>query len=133
LDDRNHWYEYLLALNPLDPKQAPGLSRFSTNLFPAAKHQIPFGSADNLITFDTTDKVHSTQKAVGVEWKHEFGDGWSLNNNFKLSRSHADWNSSAGVAPRSLSWPNFFSAMAFQYSGGPLNGRVPAGTYNRIR
>lgn len=129
LDDRNHWFEYLLALNPENPKQAPGLSRYSTNLLPKARHTYPREAAGQLDSWDNTDKAHSRQRVLGMDWKHEFGDGWSINNNAKLSRSWIDRNTSAGVTPRSLAWPNLFSTMAFQFSGGPQNGRVPAGTY----
>ena len=131
MDDRNHWYEYLLARNPEDPKQYPGLSRYSTNLFPKSSHQYPREADDQFATFDTADTVRSRQRYAGVEWNHEFGDGWSINQNVKFSRNWADWNSSSGVTPRSLSWPNFFSTMGIQFSGGGgnLNGRVPPGLY----
>ncbi len=129
LDDRNHWYEYLLARDPQDPKQFPGLSRFSTNLFPKSVHQYPRETDTQLATFDTTDAVRSRQRYVGAEWKHEFGDGWSLAHNIRFARNWADWNSSSGVTPRSLDWPNFFSTMSIQFSGGGQNGRVPAGLY----
>ena len=129
MDDRNHWYEYLLARDPQDPKQFPGLSRYSTNLLPKGSHQYPRESDSTLATFDSADAVRSRQRYAGVEWKHEFGDGWSLNHNIKFSRNWADWNSSSGVTPRSLEWPNFFSTMAIQFSGGGQNGRVPAGLY----
>jgi outer membrane receptor protein involved in Fe transport len=128
-DDRNHWYEYLLALNPEDPRQAPGLSRYSTNLLPAAQHTYPRDAVDSTDTWDNTVKAHSQARALGVDWKHEFTNGWSLGNNLKVSRNGIDRNTSAGVTPRSLAWPNLFSTMAFQFSGGPQNGRVPAGTY----
>jgi hypothetical protein len=130
MDDRNHWYEYLLARDPQDPKQYPGLSRYSTNLLPKSSHQYPREADDQFATFDSNDKVRSRQRYAGVEWKHEFGDGWSLNQNVKFSRNWADWNSSAGVTPRSLEWPNFFSNMLIQFSGGGtnLNGRVPPET-----
>ncbi len=131
MDDRNHWYEYLLARDPQDPKQFAGLSRFSTNLLPKSSHQYPREADNQFATFDTADAVRSRQRYVGVEWKHEFGDGWSVNQNVKFSRNWADWNSSAGVTPRSLEWPNFFSSMLIQFSGGgaALNGRVPPGLY----
>jgi len=131
MDDRNHWYEYLLARDPENPKQYAGLSRFSTNLFPKSSHQFPREADDKFATFDTTDAVRSRQRYAGVEWKHEFGDGWSINQNVKFSRNWADWNSSSGVTPRSLEWPNFFSTMGIQFSGGgaALNGRVPPGLY----
>lgn len=107
MDDRNHWYEYLLARDPQNPKQFPGLSRYSTNLLPKSSHQYPRESDTTFGTFDTADAVRSRQRYVGIDWKHEFGDGWSLSHNVKFSRSWADWNSSAGVTPRSLEWPNF--------------------------
>ncbi len=129
LDDRNHWYEYLLARNPQDPKQYPGLSRFSTNLFPKSSHQYPREADNKFATFDTADAVRSRSRYVGALWKHEFGSGWSISHNIRASRNWADWNSSSGVTPRSLEWPNFFSTMAIQFSGGPQNGRVPAGLY----
>lgn len=131
MDDRNHWYEYLLARDPQDPKQYPGLSRFSTNLFPKSSHQYPREADNEFATFDTADTVRSRQRYAGVEWRHEFGDGWSINQNAKFSRNWADWNSSSGVTPRSLAWPNFFSTMGIQFNGGgtALNNRVPPGLY----
>jgi outer membrane receptor protein involved in Fe transport len=129
MDDRNHWYEYLLARDPQDPKQFPGLSRYSTNLFPKTKFQYPREAEDQFATFDTSDAVRSRQRYGGIEWKHELGDGWSFNHNIKFSRNWADWNSSSGVTPRSLEWPNFYSNMLIQFSGGGQNGRVPAGLY----
>lgn len=128
-DDRNHWFEYLLALNPEDPKQAPGLSRYSTNLLPQARHNYPREAADQLDSWDNAEKAHSQQRALGADWKHEFSHGWSLASNLKVSRSWINRNTSAGVTPRSIAWPNLFSTMAFQFSGGSQNGRVPAGTY----
>jgi len=129
MDDRNHWYEYLLARDPQNPRQYPGLSRYSTNLLPKSSHQYPREGDNQFGTFDTTDAVRSRERYLGAEWKHEFIDGWSLNHNVKFTRNWADWNSSSGVTPRSLDWPNFFSTMAFQFSGGGQNGRVPAGRY----
>jgi outer membrane receptor protein involved in Fe transport len=131
MDDRNHWYEYLLARDPQDPKQYPGLSRYSTNLFPQSSHQYPRESDSTFATFDTADAVRSRQRYAGIEWKHDFADGWSLNHNVKFSRNWADWNSSSGVTPRSLDWPNFFSSMAIQFSGGgnTITNRVPPGLY----
>jgi outer membrane receptor protein involved in Fe transport len=129
LDDRNHWYEYLLARNPEDPQQYPGLSRYSTNLLPKSSHQFPRETDTQFSTFDTTDAVRSRQRYLGAEWKHEFGDGWSVNHNVKFSRNWADWNSSSGITPRSIDWPNFYSTMAIQFSGGGQNGRIPAGLY----
>jgi iron complex outermembrane receptor protein len=128
-DDHNHWYEYQLGMNPTDTKQVAGLSRYSTNLHPQFSHTYPREAADNLDSFDSGDKVRSQQRAVGLDWKHDFGNGWSFNNNTKLARSWQDRNASTGISPRSLAWPNFFSAMGFQFSGGAQNGRVPAGTY----
>jgi outer membrane receptor protein involved in Fe transport len=128
-DDRNHWYEYQLGLNPQDPKQVRQLSRWSTNLLPAARHDYVRHSPDKVETWDTTDKVHSTQRYLGADWKHEFGSGWRIGNNARISRSRTNRNTSANVSPRSLDWPNFFNAMALTFSGGPQNGRVPAGTY----
>ena len=73
--------------------------------------------------------MRSRQRYLGAEWKHEFGDGWSINHNVKFSRNWADWNSSSGVTPRSLEWPNFFSTMGIQFTGGGQANRVPAGLY----
>ncbi|HEY0966511.1 MAG TPA: TonB-dependent receptor [Opitutaceae bacterium] len=140
LNDRNHWYEYLLAKNPQDPVQGPGLSRYSTNLWPAASHQVPYGAADVMTDWDSTDKIHSQQRVFGTQWQHDFGNGWSAAANAKFSRSWADWNSSAGVAPRSLAWPNIMSTLGFTRnaaittsSGTVGNNTVPAGTYSFYR
>jgi len=128
-DDSNHWFEYLLALNPEDPKQAPGLSRFSNNLLPKAQHVFPREAADQFDTWDNTKKAHSQQRYAGADWRHELSDGWSINNNVKASRNWINRNTSANVSPLSLAWPGLFSTMGIQFTGGTQNGRVPAGTY----
>jgi iron complex outermembrane recepter protein len=140
LNDRNHWYEYLLAKNPQDPVQGPGLSRYSTNLWPAGSHQVPYGAADVKTDWDSTDKVHSQQRTFGGQWTHDFGNGWTAAAAGKFSRSWADWNSSAGVAPRSLQWPNFYSSMGFTNQnaivtsqGTVAAGRPLPGTLNFFR
>ena len=130
LNDRNYYYDYLLAFDPRDPKQAPGLSRYSTDLFPASTHSYPRESEKNLDTYDTTEKVHNQQRMLGLNSRHEFGNGWSVSNDARISRSWADWNSAASPTPRSLDWPNFFSAYQVSFSGGTQNARVPAGTYS---
>ena len=71
-----------------------------------------------LVARDTTDAVRSRQRLIGVDWKHELPSGWTIRHNVKFSRNWADWNSSSGVTPRALDWPNFFSTMGFQFSGG---------------
>ena len=128
-NDRNHWYEYQLGLNPQDPKQVPGLSRYSTNLHEKFTTRYPRESDTNLETFDSSEKVHSQQKVLGVDWKHEFGGNLTLSQNAKVSRSFEDRNASTSVTPRSLAWPNFFANQQITFSGGTQNGRVPAGTY----
>jgi outer membrane receptor protein involved in Fe transport len=128
-NDRNHWYEYQLGLNPQDPKQVAGLSRYSTNLHEKFTSRYPRESDTNLVNFDSADKVHSQQKVVGVDWKHELPNDWAISNNAKVSRSFEDRNASTSVTPRSLAWPNFFNNQQITFSGGTQNGRVPAGTY----
>ena len=85
-NDRNHWYEYQLGLNPQDPKQVPGLSRYSTNLHEKFSNVFPRESETNLETFDSTKKVHSQQKVLGVDWNHEFSSGLAVT--MQLKKSH---------------------------------------------
>jgi outer membrane receptor protein involved in Fe transport len=73
--------------------------------------------------------VHSIQKVIGVDWKHTLPGDWAISNNGKISLSSEYRNASTSVTPRSLAWPNFFANQGFTFSGGPQNGRVPAGTY----
>jgi len=132
MDDRNHWYEYLLARDPQDPKQYPGLSRFSTNLFPKSSHQYPREADDSFATFDTTDAVrsrHATQASSGSMSSRRL----VVEPERKFKPQLADWNSSSGVTPRSLECRISSAILSIQFSGGGQNGRVPAGLYRFLR
>ena len=130
LNDRNHWLEYLLARNPKNPKVDSNYSKYSGSLFPGpAEFTYAYGSVDSLKTFNVKDMVHNTQQVLGYTWGHDFGNGWSAASNSKISRSQADWNSSASSDPRSMSWPVALGEMnvAFNQAMATPAGTVPAG------
>ncbi|OAM87450.1 hypothetical protein AW736_23075 [Termitidicoccus mucosus] len=124
LDDYNGWFEFLPAKNFDDPEIAPGVDRFGTNLHRPGKFRYVTGSAATSKVFDPTDLAHSTQRAIGATWSHELGDGWAITNNFKLSDSRSNWNTSASTQIRSIGWGSLYSYANI----GNNSGVIPAGT-----
>ncbi|HEU5080735.1 MAG TPA: TonB-dependent receptor [Opitutaceae bacterium] len=126
LDDHNGWFEFYPAKDFENPHIAPGIDRFATNLHRPAQFSYVTGGIDQKKDFDSTSLVHSVQRAIGVDWTHDFGAGWVLSNNLKLSRSTTDWNTSASVALRDIGRGSLFSNLNILTSGP---ARVPAGTW----
>jgi outer membrane receptor protein involved in Fe transport len=49
--------------------------------------------------YDSRDKIHSTDRAIGLNWEHNLSSGWTLQNNLRYSDKQALWNTTAVVYP----------------------------------
>jgi iron complex outermembrane receptor protein len=126
LNDHNGWFEFYPAKDFNDPRIAAGVDRFSTNLHRPGTFNYVTGAVDQKRAFDPESLAHSVQKSIGAEWTHDFGAGWIVSNNFKISDSTTRWNTSASVALRDIGRGSLFSNMNI-LSTGP--NRVPAGEW----
>lgn len=103
LNDRNGFFDALPATNFDTPQVAAGLK--NTDTFLPNKSQtfdFPLNSPNNIKRFDPADLVHSVERAVGLDWQHNLGNGWSFQNNVKYSSKTRDWSTQALIAPVSL-------------------------------
>ena len=103
LNDRNGFFDALPATNFDKPQVAAGLK--NTDTFLPNKTQVfdfPLNSPANMHRFDPADLVHSIERAMGIDWQHKLGNGWSVQNNVKYSSKNRDWSTLALISPVSL-------------------------------
>ncbi len=123
LNDVNGWFEFYPAKDFNDPRVAGGIDQGGTNLHRPGKFSYVAEIPGNKRTFDPESLAHSVQKTIGAEWTHDFG-GWIVSNNFKVSDSNTQWNTSASVALRDITRGSLFSNLNM------LTGNVvPAGEW----
>jgi iron complex outermembrane receptor protein len=122
LNDVNGWFEFYPAKDFNDPRVAGGIDQSGTNLHRSGEFSYIAGGNQKR-TFDPESLAHSVQKSIGAEWTHDFG-GWIVSNNFKVSDSNTQWNTSASVALRDITRGSLFSNLNM------LTGNVvPAGEW----
>ena len=103
LNDRNGFFDALPATNFDKPQVAAGLK--NTDTFLPNKTEVfdfPINSPGNMRRFDPADLVHSIERAVGLDWQHNLGNGWSFQNNVKYSNKSRDYSTLALISPISL-------------------------------
>ncbi len=100
LDDHNGWFEFLPATDFSNPKLAPGVKSTDSYLpNKSTSFAYPFNSAGDIRQFDPANLVHSIDRAVGLDWQHDLGHGFSFQNNVKYSNKNRDWSSGAVISP----------------------------------
>jgi outer membrane receptor protein involved in Fe transport len=124
LDDHNGWFEFLPAQNYNDPKLVSGIKSTFSFLPPSNPHESTLNGGSSYENWDGSDLVESKSRALGAKWHHDFGSGWTLDNNLKFLSNRTDWNTGAVIFPTTLSDP-----FVYILSGGlspELFGSIPA-------
>ncbi|MBL7783145.1 MAG: TonB-dependent receptor [Saprospiraceae bacterium] len=99
LNDKNAWYEFLPTTGFSDPKLPEGVSQTNSVLIPPVQSSFRPNNYDESIDYDSRDKIHSTDRALGLNWEQRFGKGWTFQNNIRYSDKRAVWNTTAVVYP----------------------------------
>ena len=114
LNDHNLWDEFL-PVNGIGAKPMNGFDYDSSvnprripRTFSALDSNFAPGTADSKDKWDPAEGIHSTQTSYGFKWDHDMDDGWSLSNNFRMSKSESDWNSGAAIFAMSADYPNIY-------------------------
>ena len=103
LDDHNNSFDFLPATNFDKPGLAAGVHNTdSYQLSKTAAFDYPRNAAGDQHSFDPARLVHSIDRAVGLDWQHDLGGGWSFQNNVKYTNKRREWNLGLGTAPMSL-------------------------------
>jgi outer membrane receptor protein involved in Fe transport len=98
LDDRNAVAEFTPTIGWNDPKIAAGFSSTDSYYLPKMTLQLPINDTETR-TFNTTDKIHSLQKSIGMNWTHTFGNGFTLKNDARLQKNQTTNNTPSVVTP----------------------------------
>lgn len=105
LNDRNGFFEFLPARNFNDPQVVSELGAGASFLPPSASYSFtPYAGAAPR-EWDAERLAHSRASAFGVRLNHDFNNGWTLSNNFRVSRNEIEWNSGGVIFPISITDP----------------------------
>lgn len=129
LDDHNLWDEFL-PVQGFDHPRPLGTFNFNSSVnpprephsFPALPKNFPPGPPSSTDSWDPKRGIHSTSKALGFNWDHDLGNGWSVSNKLKYSDNHSDWNSGAAIFAMPVTEPGIYGPAPFG------NGILAVGT-----
>jgi len=99
LNDKNAWFEFLPTLDFDNPHLPEGVKQTHTVLIPAVQADFQVNQTNKSIHFDSTDKIHSIDKSIGLNWDHDFGNGWKIDNKMRYSMKSSIWNTTAVAYP----------------------------------
>lgn len=98
LDDKNAVAEFTPTVGWNDPKIPAGFSSTDSYYLPKMTLEIPINDTDTR-TFKSTDKIHTEQKSVGINWTHDLGAGFKLRNDARLQKNSITVNTPSVVTP----------------------------------
>lgn len=121
LNDHNSWFEQLPTVDFKNPHLAPGVKQTSSVLIPPVSADYTINQTGERGTFDSRDKIHSKDLAVGLNFDHSFGKGWTIDNKVRYSYKTSYWNTT------SIPYPFAIDNVTF-YGVNSLAGKL--GTYS---
>lgn len=121
LNDHNSWFEQLPTVDFKNPHLAPGVKQTSSVLIPPVSADYTINQTGERGTFDSRDKIHSKDLAIGLNFDHSFGKGWTLDNKVRYSYKTSYWNTT------SIPYPFAIDNVTF-YGVNSLAGKL--GTYS---
>lgn len=99
LNDHNAWFEFLPTLGFDDPKLPQGVEQTHSVLVPPVQADFTINGTGDKYTYDSRDKIHSKDLAFGLNFDHNLGKGWSIDNKMRYSDKSAVWNTTAVAYP----------------------------------
>ncbi len=99
LDDHNAWFEFLPTIGFADPKLPAGVEQTNSVLIPPVISDFTVNDTGVKKHYDSRDKIHSKDNAIGLNWEQTFGEGWTIDNKIRYSSKHATWNTTAVAYP----------------------------------
>lgn len=99
LNDRNAWFEFLPTVNFDNPTLPAGVEQTHSVLIPPVQASAKINQTNEVINYDSRDKIHSKDIAIGLNFDHNFGNGWSIDNKVRYSAKNSTWNTTAVAYP----------------------------------
>lgn len=102
LNDHNGTFMNLIGRNFDKPEIAPQFSNLDAFILPTvAKLSTKTGDGVAL-DFDPTQLNHSRETAFGMNWRHDFGNGFSIQNSARYSAKNLSYNITQATSPADL-------------------------------
>lgn len=121
LNDHNSWFEQLPTVDFKNPHLAPGVKQTNSVLIPPVTASYTINESGEQGAFDSRDKIHSKDLAIGLNFDHNFGKGWTLDNKIRYAYKTSYWNTT------SIPYPFAIDNVTF-YGVNSLAGKL--GTYS---
>lgn len=101
LDDHTAPFEFTPSVDFENPRPAGSFTNTSSTLIQSQQFTVPkaLSGASKDIEYDTRKVGSYTEKAIGLNWEQNFGEGWTFNNNFKISNKDNISHTTAVVFP----------------------------------
>lgn len=101
LDDNTAPFEFTPSVDFQNPQPAGSFNNTSSTLIQSQQFTVPkaLSGASKDINYDTRKVGAYNEKSVGLNWEQNFGEGWTFNNNFKISNKNNINQTTAVVFP----------------------------------
>lgn len=99
LNDHNAWFEFLPTIGFTAPQLPAGVEQTNSVLIPSVVSDFTVNDTGVKKHYDSRDKIHSKDNAIGLNWEQTFGEGWTIDNKIRYSSKHATWNTTAVAYP----------------------------------
>lgn len=98
LDDKNAVAEFTPTIGWDNPKIPSGFSATDSYYLPKMTLELPINDTETR-TFKSTDKIHTQQKSIGMNWTHDLGNGFKIKNDARLQKNDITVNTPSVVTP----------------------------------
>jgi len=101
IDDNTAPFEYTPSVDFANPTPAGSFTNTSSTLIQSQQFTVPkaLSGASKDIEYDTRKVGAYNEKAVGLNWEQNIGEGWTFNNNIKISNKDNVNQTTAVVFP----------------------------------
>ncbi|MBL7816476.1 MAG: TonB-dependent receptor [Saprospiraceae bacterium] len=103
LNDKNAWFEFLPTKGFDKPTLPAGFEQTNSVLIPPVSTDFTINDSGEKRTYDSRDKIHSTDASIGLNYNQSFGKGWTFDNKMRYSGKSAIWNTTAIAYPFDVS------------------------------
>ncbi|MFV5703676.1 TonB-dependent receptor [Flavobacterium sp. XS2P12] len=111
LDDNTAPFEFTPTVNFTNPKPAGSFNNTSSTLIQSLQFTIPksiTGYSED-INYDTKKVASYNEIAAGLNWKQNIGEGWTFNNNLRISNKDNVSQTTAVVFPFRVDQLTFYA------------------------
>ncbi|WP_304236856.1 TonB-dependent receptor [Jiulongibacter sediminis] len=99
LNDHNAWFEFLPTKNFETPTLPDGVEQTNSVLIPAVQASVKVNNTNEIVNYDSRDKIHSKDLSFGLNFDHDFGNGLIIDNKARFSAKNSTWNTTAVAYP----------------------------------